>query len=248
MPKPSPISLQVISTKTISPHMRRLTLAGEPLSTYSGDQAGGYVKLFLSEQQRSLEGVRTYTIAAHRPQMNEIDVDFVIHGDDGLASRWAQNVCCGDWVKVGGPGAKKPLQEHADWYFVVGDMTALPAIRVNLKSLPASAVGYVVLEAIDAADCVELEKPERLQVSWLVTGEHPDKSRVLNQVKSMPWLEGDVGVWAASEFDTMKALRGYFKKERGLSTAQAYISSYWKLGMREDQHKKAKALDSQQQS
>jgi NADPH-dependent ferric siderophore reductase len=41
----------------------------------------------------------------------------------------------------------------------------------------------------------------------------------------------------------MKELRSYFREERGLGKDDLYISSYWKLGMNEDNHKVIKSED-----
>ena len=47
----------------------------------------------------------------------------------------------GDSITLAGPGGKKLLDFSADWLVLVGDMTALPAISVNLEQLPANATG-----------------------------------------------------------------------------------------------------------
>ena len=88
--------------------------------------------------------MRTYTVSAQRD--DEIDVDFALHEAEGPASMWARNAQAGDQVLVGGPGPKKLINNDADWFLLVGDMTALPAITVNLAQLPADARGYAVLE------------------------------------------------------------------------------------------------------
>lgn len=45
MSKPSPITLTVTQTSTITPNMQRITLSGEGLSKYPTECAGGYIKL-----------------------------------------------------------------------------------------------------------------------------------------------------------------------------------------------------------
>jgi NADPH-dependent ferric siderophore reductase len=42
----------------------------------------------------------------------------------------------------------------------------------------------------------------------------------------------------------MRALRSYYRTERGVDRDQIYLSSYWRAGRTEDQHKVDKQADS----
>ena len=48
---------------------------------------------------------RTYTIRALRPENAEVDVEFVLHGDNGPASRWAMHAQPGDRLAMTAPDA-----------------------------------------------------------------------------------------------------------------------------------------------
>ncbi len=52
-----------------------------------------------------------------------------------------------------------------------------------------------------------------------------------------------MSVWAACEFSSMKVLRRFFKEEKVVDKSMLYISSYWKLGKNEDEHKIIKQQD-----
>jgi NADPH-dependent ferric siderophore reductase len=43
----------------------------------------------------------------------------------------------------------------------------------------------------------------------------------------------------------MKTLRSFFKNELKIEKENFYISSYWKLGSNEDQHKEVKRIDTE---
>nr|WP_272214140.1 SIP domain-containing protein [Marinicella sp. W31]MDC2876875.1 SIP domain-containing protein [Marinicella sp. W31] len=60
-----------------------------------------------------------------------------------------------------------------------------------------------------------------------------------------PWRTGSVYGWCAAEFETMRRLRTYLRQERGLGPDQLYISSYWKQGLGEDQHRVVKRADAE---
>ncbi|WP_191601618.1 siderophore-interacting protein [Marinomonas algicola] len=236
----SPRKMHVIRKAPVTTNMLRVTLGGDDVTSLPNDQESAYVKLiFQSEAQRLM---RTYTIRHQRE--NEIDIDFMLHADGGPASTWAQEVNAGETILVGGPGPRKMIETNADWYLLVGDMTALPAISVNLEYLPDHATGYAVIEVVSEDDIQTLKHPEGMDIKWVINA-HPGENALalLDQVKSLTWLEGTVSVWAACEFTSMKALRPFFKQEKAISKDNLYISSYWKLGNNEDQHKVIKQQD-----
>lgn len=242
MARPAPRELNVTNTTQITTHMRRITLGGDGMRSFPQDQTTAYVKLMLGQTSTGKNIMRTYTVRSQRD--NEIDVDFVLHEHGGPAAKWAESVQIGDKIILGGPGPKKLLNPNANWYLIVGDMTALPAISGNLEQLDASAVGHAIIEIIDETDIQELEVPEGVEVHWVINptpGQNRDQ--LVNFVKNIEWRVGTPSVWAACEFHSMQKLRSYFREERDLDKHSLYISSYWKHGTNEDEHKIAKNID-----
>ena len=246
MKKPSPKSFRVLAVDQVTPNMRNVSLGGGAMQSFPASQEGGYVKLMLTSGGLLTKPLmRTYTI--RRQSTEHLDVEFALHGEDGEggpAVKWAMNVAPGDEIVLGGPGPAKPLVSGADWYFVVGDMTALPAIAVNLATLPDDAKGDVVIEVQSAADEQVLSHPEGIRVHWL-HNPHPGQNvdAFEEKVRSIPWRAGAVYAWAASEFEMMRRIRTYLRDEKGLGKDELYISSYWKKGANEDAHKKIKRQD-----
>ena len=242
MARTPPRELTVLATERITPNMHRVTLGGSGMQDFPGDSEGGYVKFNLGVSSEDKPIVRTYSVRSQRD--GEIDVDFVLHGDGGPASQWAVNCRDGETILVGGPGPKTMVDFDKDWFLFAGDMTALPAISVNIEQLPANAVGYIVIEVINEADAQDLPVPEGIKVKWLVNP-HPGEAPELlsDYVWSLPWLEGEPSVWVATEFNSMLNLRDYLRTERQLGKENLYISSYWKHGLNEDSHKVAKRED-----
>lgn len=255
MNRPAPRDLVVIKKGYVTPNMLRVTLGGDGMKDFPEDQASAYVKLIFpiegDEKDRVLR--RTYTVRHDRitDQGREIDIDFVMHGDGsdandhgGPASNWAVNCAPGDVITIGGPGPKKLVDPSADWFLIAGDMTALPAVSVNLEILPKHARGYTVIEVQSEADMQALEKPDNITIEWVINPHPGETNTALSDVvKKLPWGDGRASVWAACEFTSMKELRTYFREERGLGRDDFYISSYWKLGMNEDNHKVIKSED-----
>ena len=71
-----------------------------------------------------------------------------------------------------------------------------------------------------------------------------DASPLYHAIEQADWPEGRIAGWVACEFKTMKKIRSYLKGERALEKSHIYISSYWKRGDTEEQHKVAKEADS----
>jgi len=247
--RPAPRELSVIAKRALTPNMLRITLGGPGLSGFPDAQQGGYVKLNLPAPNGKTM-IRTYTVAEQRASVagDEIDVDFALHGLTGTghagpATAWAQAAQVGDTISVGGPGPAKPLEPGAKFYLVAGDMTALPAITVNLAALPSEARGIAVIEVMSEADCQPLIKPDGVELRWIIVaqpGSEPDA--LAAAVRALEWPV-DVSAWAACEFSAMQRLRTYLRDERGLGPDRLYISSYWKSGLTEDAHKVAKRED-----
>ncbi|WP_418277075.1 siderophore-interacting protein [Isoptericola jiangsuensis] len=128
----------------------------------------------LPEERRN--PLRTYTVRSVRHDLREVDVDIVLHGDTGPASRWANGAKPGSPLVILGPNAAHegphrglefapPATSHA--LLLAGDETAVPAIASICESLPADAVGEVFLEVPHREDRWTLAAPAGVRITWL---------------------------------------------------------------------------------
>ncbi|XDF79133.1 siderophore-interacting protein [Aliivibrio fischeri] len=256
--KPSPRVLTVLKSVQLTSNMQRITFKAEDLSDFNMESEGGYIKLLFNDNggtdlfnipDGTRPMMRTYTVRNLRKEQNELDVDFVRHHHahtamtaetGGFASAWAQNAVNGDTISIAGPGSIKGLNAEADWFFLVADMTALPALSAKLEALPATAIGYAVIEINHPSDKQDLAKPQGIELVWVIKS---DEKGLTNTVRLQEWKAGRVAVWSACEFNNMRALRTYFRNEKEVDKDDLYISSYWKEGCTEDGHKVAKHED-----
>ncbi|EGQ7739648.1 siderophore-interacting protein [Vibrio parahaemolyticus] len=251
--KPQPKTLVVTDTETITTNMQRITLQGEALSHFPRDCEGSYIKLLfndmggadlsiLSEDDRPI--MRTYTIRRFHLETNSIEVDFVRHVTQdlqcGFAARWAMAAQKGDTISIVGPGSISNLNTEADWFFMAADMTALPALSAKIRTLPEEAKGYAVISVMSPADIQPLRAPAGMELIWLTEGQ-----TLADSVRELEWLDGNASIWCACEFDSMRALRQYFRNEKEVDRENIYISSYWKKGVSEDGHKVIKREDAE---
>ena len=153
---------------------------GEPLvppapASGSVDPDGWYTH-WLALPDESRNPLRTYTARRVRAEQREVDVDFVLHGDGGPASRWAGSVTVGDVAQLVGPNVRHPGPTRATGWnpppgapnlLIAGDETAVPAVASILEGLPPDARGTVLIEVPEPADVLSLTAPDGVRIEWL---------------------------------------------------------------------------------
>ena len=242
---PAEYDLEVLSNDRLTPNMRRIVLQGPELAGFPADQEGGYVKLvFDPAEEGGKPTLRSYTIRAFDAARQELMLDFVDHGDGGPASAWASRARPGDPITIRGPGEPKLAAPDADWFLLAGDMSALPALAVNLERLPEHARGYALIEVLSEDDRQSISHPKGIELIWLVNPDTERPNALLNErVRALPWLPGTPYPWFAGEFSTMRSMRRYFRDESGIDKHAMYCSCYWKMGDTDEGMKRAKKLD-----
>ena len=192
-----PFAVQVARLQRLSPSFLRVTFTGADLADFTSNGFDQRIKVMLPLPGRGIDDcptdpdwygawrnlpaerqmpIRTYTIRALRPELGEVDVDFVLHGATGPASAWAETAAVGDEVVLIGPNARFPgptggFEWHppldASCLLIAGDETAVPAICAIVETLPPGQQARVLLEVPTPADALNIVAPEGVQVSWL---------------------------------------------------------------------------------
>lgn len=179
--------------------------------------------------------VRTYTHRAFDPSTNEVTIDFVNHGDNGPASAWARNAQEADKLGIAMKIKETKHYPLVDWYFLIGDATAIPVICCILESLPAEAKGHCIIEVPSEADIHPEAKHDGFHFEWIINA-HPEQgSTIADRAKAVVLPEGLTRfAYIACEYSSVRLLRSYFKEELGWSNQNYYAFSYWKAGVAED--------------
>jgi len=176
---------------------------------------------------------RTYTIRSLDRNTGELALDFVVHGDEGLAGPWAANAEPGDVIEFRGPGGAYAPGEAYETHLLVGDEAAIPAIAAALESLPRHATATAVLEVADADH--QLDVPaDRAEVVWVHRNGSPYGQRLAEAVRRRPLPEGKLQVFVHGNAGMVKDLRRLFFVELRLDRADVSISGYWRTGQNED--------------
>jgi NADPH-dependent ferric siderophore reductase len=256
----SQISTTVLRKEQLSPSMVRIVLGGPGLESFTPNEySDAYVKLvFLRpgvESPRPLDlgavrdqlpqsdwpQQRTYTVRRWDPAAQELTIDFVVHGDEGLAGPWALAAQPGDEMILQGPGGGYSPDPQADWHLLIGDESALPAIAAALERLPATAVGHVFLEVTGPAEEQALFAPEGVEVHWVHHGSRPLGEALLEAVSALEFRTGRVHAFVHGEAGVVKELRRLLKGERKIPMADLSISGYWRLGADDEAWRSVKA-------
>lgn len=254
--RPGPRLLTVKKAWYLTPNMIRVTFSGPELDGFPEGREGGNCKLMIPDWQedrasfakRLSDGPppvrRTYTVRHYRADVQELDIDFVAHGDNGPASRWASHAKAGDFLGFAGPSPSKVTEFSADWYLVAADPSAIPVAAAALESMPRDAKGVAVFEVTAAEDAQDIDAPEGIEFHWLV---QPDPSTPSTQqedfIRALEWPTGKVQTCIAGESGVVRSLRAFLHQEKELPRADTYISGYWKIGLIEDEHQKAKRAE-----
>ncbi|AYY15313.1 siderophore-interacting protein [Actinobacteria bacterium YIM 96077] len=247
--------LQVVRTEWLTPHMVRVVAGGPGFADFvTNEYTDRYVKLlFLSpdveypnpmdiaEVRASMPPehwpvTRTYTVRYVDTAAGEIAIDFVLHGDSGIAAPWAASAQPGDEISFFGPSGAYAPSPHADWHLLAGDEAALPAIASALEAMPDGVPVHVIIEVADAAEELPLPTKADATITWLHRDGAPpgDPSRLIEAVKADPWLPGTAQVFVHGEAGLVKGLRRYFLDEREVPRELLSLSGYWRAGMVED--------------
>ncbi|MFE7119664.1 siderophore-interacting protein [Streptomyces sp. NPDC057654] len=251
--KPQQNHAQVIRTERLTPHMVRVVLGGEGLAQFAaGEFTDHYIKIvfpldgveypepFDMAQIRAdmprdkWPVVRTYTVRSWDPAARELAVDFVVHGDEGVAGPWAVRARPGDEVCFMGPGGAYAPGEEAGWHLLAGDESALPAIAAALERMPAGVPVRAFIEVADAAEQQDLKLPANAEVVWLHRGADAVGAQLIEAVRGLEFPAGDVQAFVHGEAGFVKELRRYLRVEREIPRERLSISGYWRAGHDED--------------
>jgi NADPH-dependent ferric siderophore reductase len=251
---------EVVRTSRVTPHMIRVVLGGEGLAGLPvGEFTDHYVKLLfppagapygvpydLEQVRADLPAelwpvTRTYTVRSWDAVAGQLTIDFVHHGEEGLAGPWAASARPGTPIQLLGPGGAYAPSPEADWHLLAGDESALPAIGAALGRLPAGAPVTVVVEvAGPEEEQADLAVPEGVDLVWVHRGNGVPGEALVAAVREFPLPPGQGHVFVHGEAGGIRELRRHLRAERGLAPRFTSISGYWRRGDTEDRWQSTK--------
>lgn len=171
---------QVNRMKLEAPDQRiKLLFAAEDGQTLRLENSDDWYRHYMAIPKAQRPVMRTYTLRALRCDCNEMDVEFVLHGVNGPASRWALQSTPGDTLQVVAPNADFDGDSGGyEWVappqmqqgLLIADETALPAAMGILEQLAQWANPPRVqafFEVPVAGDCISVTQFPFAEVFWL---------------------------------------------------------------------------------
>ena len=230
------VTLTVRRVEQIAPRLRRIVLTGPEFSNYLAchlPTADTYVKLVFEIDGETVQ--RTYTVRWVNALAQELAIDFVTHGSDGIAGPWALTAEPGDTLRLRGPGgAYRPLAEVGEHLFV-GDEAAIPAICAALEQLSPDQNATAFIEVDGPDHEVELASAANLTVHWLHRDPAaPGTTTLLDQaVRAWAFPDGRVQAFVHGESALLKSVRPYLLDGR-VAREDFSVSAYWRHGATEE--------------
>ncbi|WP_405492610.1 siderophore-interacting protein [Streptomyces sp. NBC_00096] len=263
--------LEVVRTRRLGKSFLRITFGGESLREF---RSGGYdqsLSLFLPPAGREHtvlpstgedtwfadwrampDGerpvMRSYTVREQRrtPEgVDEIDIDFVLHGDSSPASFWAGRAVTGRRIMVIGPAVAENKSVRfqppaaTDAVLMYADETALPAAAAILDRLPAGTRVRAWFEVPHEDDRLVPATLADADITWVVREPASGRERTEQLLEALRAAELPAAqapyAWIAGESSTIRAVRRHFVQERGVDRRAVRFTGYWRLGASEEE-------------
>lgn len=253
----SPRLVEVLEEGLLTPRMKRIVFGGPGLMDFdAGAFTDHYVKLQLpptgadyrapfnvkqihsTRPRDQWPRTRTYTVRSWHLELKRLTIDFVVHGDEGVASAWARAATVGDTLQLVGPGGDYTPNPSAAWHLMVGDASVIPAIAASLERVPPNRPVHVLLQVGGREDELPLRSSGRLKVTWL----HDVGDQVLVEgLRALQFPAGGVDGFVHGEAEAVRAVRRYLIVERGIPRDSLSVSGYWKRSRTEEGWREQKA-------
>ena len=243
--RPPPPLLPIMVTERIelSPRMLRLTVVGVVVGELNLPDPAASVRLLVPTPgtadlvipiwngnefllpDGTRPALRTFTplhVAGNRMELE------IVRHPGGAVSTWAETATPGSAAALSGPGSGYAIDPKARRFVLLGDETAIPAIRNLLEVLPDDADVDVHIEAVMSDAELALPAKDDSIITWHIRTERTDPSPLIQVVGGWSAMSADTRIWAGGEAPTMHAIRTHLHKTLGVDRTQTSIRGYWK--------------------
>jgi len=230
-------SLTVARMEHITSRMVRVTFTSNELADFSSPAHDDHIKVFFPAQGEQ-QNMRDFTPRALDVDARTLGVDFALH-DSGPSMQWVSSAQVGQVIEIGGPRGSTVVPDDFDWYLLVGDETALPAIGRRVEEL---RIGVPVTTVITVANAAEKQVWQTLAAwnpVWILRNEitADDVSALRTSLAGCSMPPGDGMVWIAAETSVARALYAHMLNDRHHPQAWIKAAGYWTRGQ-SDSHER----------
>lgn len=224
--------LTVARREALTPGMLRIEFASPDLADFDSRSPDDHIKLFVPDAS-SPQGVvmRDYTPRAFDAARQTLTIDFALH-DAGPATLWAKGAKPGDAIEIGGPRGSVVVADDFDFYLLVGDETALPAIGRRVEGLRAGVPVTTAVVVDSPADVQRFATRADWRPLWVYRCRdgRDDAALLLEALANWAAPAGDGYVWIAAEASVARPLKAYMLDARAHPKAWLKSAGYWVRG------------------
>lgn len=247
------VTAEVLGAERISPHFVRITLGGGSLQNWRSlgfdqwfrlalpvsdatrfDRLGdrfdmrGYLR-YLSLPKATRPVIRNYTVRQYRPSTGELDIDFVVHGADGIAGPWAASLPVGAPVALIDQGCGYRPVDGARRVVLAGDESAMPAVLGILRDIPSDSTGTAIIEVPHDEDRQPVAAPPGVDVQWIVrdAGSRPG-AEALAAIRQLRADDEPVSAFFAGEQQLATGGRRHLVTALGVPKSSVDFTGYWR--------------------
>ncbi len=227
--------LTVVATERLTPRMQRIHFQSPDMYDFASDAADDHVKLFFPDGAGGSDPasvtMRDYTPRKFDIAKGMLTIDFVLH-EAGPATAWAMAAKAGDVLQVGGPRGSNVVADDFDWYLLIGDETALPAIGRRVEELRDGVPVTTLVVVDDVAEEQTFVTRAGWMPLWVHRAGRSENDAVLMQqvLENLVLPAGEGYIWIAAEVNVARSLRAYVKEKYAPPREWLKASGYWNLG------------------
>jgi NADPH-dependent ferric siderophore reductase len=228
--------LTVTDVKRITPRMQRISFQSPDLGDFESASPDDHIKVFVPISELGNTGtddvcMRDYTPRKFDPATKTLTIDFALH-EAGPATSWALRARSGDTLEIGGPRKSTVVADDFDWYLLVGDETALPAIGRRVEELRPGVRVFTVVVVETFAERQTFATSAIWTPLWITReGQSASDDTLLRlALADREVLAGDGYIWIAAEASVARSLRNLVSETWAHPREWTKSSGYWVRG------------------
>ncbi len=224
-------TLTVETITRLTPHMLRIGFVAEAMQEFVSLSPDDHVKLFFTPDG-GRGCMRDYTPRRFDTVSGKVAIDFALH-EGGVATRWAIDARAGDTLEMGGPRGSAVVPADFDWYLLIGDETALPAIGRWLEEAKSGLPITTMVMVADENDRQDISTSAAWTSIWATTDDAAGEDVALPlKVALAKWRTppGDGFVWIAAEANVARSVRNHVLDDRRHPREWTKAGGYWVRG------------------
>ncbi|MDO6473293.1 SIP domain-containing protein [Maribacter sp. 1_MG-2023] len=217
----------IIEKTKLSGSVYKIRIQSDGIADYDFEP-GHFLRLGVGIDQDDIslkDKVRSYSVWDINKENSTIDIAIATHSQ-GIGARWVETCKLNDTVYFKWKKGKFLVEDSADSYLMIGDLSALSHLYIINRNLPDNKQIESVVYSQQSEDFfadVDRSNP----FGFNVMCENPSTEIIQKLNSIIPEMKGDNMVYIAGDSRVCITLTNYFRKELNWSTKQIKTKPFW---------------------